>query len=200
MCYTFKFTFSLFIFLFLGCNSTNENFAYKQKELQLLDLGKHISMQTKAALGKKLIEEIETNGTESAISFCSTKALFLTDSMSLDLNARIRRVSDKNRNPLNIANAQEQEYIQAARLKITNGEIIQPLLSFSDNKAIGYYPIMTNQLCLQCHGQLDSDISSATYELVENLYPDDRAVGYKLNELRGIWVVEMDTSIARIKI
>jgi hypothetical protein len=195
------YTINLFIifFLFLGCNSASENSTNKQKQQQLLDLGKHISMQTQAALGKNLIAEIETNGTDSAVSFCSTKAILLTDSMSVELNARIKRVSDKNRNPLNIANAQEQKYIKASKLKITNGEIIQPLLSFIDKKAIGYYPIITNQLCLQCHGQIDSDISSPTYELIEDLYPNDQAVGYKINELRGIWVVEMDTSLARIK-
>ena len=28
--------------------------------------------------------------------------------------------------------------------------------------------------------------------LIENLYPNDKGIGYKINELRGIWVVEMN--------
>jgi hypothetical protein len=47
-------------------------------------------------------------------------------------------------------------------------------------------------MCLQCHGKPNVDINEATLGQIEKLYPNDKAVGYGLNELRGIWVVEMN--------
>lgn len=51
---------------------------------------------------------------------------------------------------------------------------------------------MTNGMCLQCHGTIGQEVSSETFTKIKELYPKDRATGYGLNELRGIWVVEMD--------
>ncbi|WP_338769735.1 hypothetical protein WAF17_10435 [Bernardetia sp. ABR2-2B] len=56
-------------------------------------------MQTKGVLGKNLLGAINSKGTEHAVSFCSTKAIHLTDSMAVALNAYVKRVSNKNINP-----------------------------------------------------------------------------------------------------
>jgi hypothetical protein len=47
-------------------------------------------------------------------------------------------------------------------------------------------------MCLQCHGKPGTDISEATTAKLRQLYPNDKATGYGINELRGIWVVEMN--------
>ena len=40
--------------------------------------------------------------------------------------------------------------------------------------------------CLTCHGERVSD---AVHEQIAELYPDDRATGFKLGEFRGLlWV------------
>ena len=51
---------------------------------------------------------------------------------------------------------------------------------------------MTNIMCLQCHGKPDKDILPNTLTKIGSLYPEDKAIGYGVDELRGIWVVEMD--------
>ena len=51
---------------------------------------------------------------------------------------------------------------------------------------------MTNAMCLQCHGVPGVEINDGTLEQIQRLYPDDKAVGYSANQLRGIWVIEMD--------
>ena len=56
---------------------------------------------------------------------------------------------------------------------------------------IGYYPIVTKAMCLQCHGKKDINISSTTYATIRKLYPSDKAIGYGENELRGLWAIEM---------
>ncbi len=153
--------------------------------------GKKIAMQTKTVLGKNLLGAISKQGTEHALSFCSTKAIHLTDSMSTTLATKIKRVSDKNRNPKNAANQEELKYINDSKKIILEHKKPQPKLIEKENTTIGYYPIMTNNMCLQCHGEKNTDINPQTLSKIEVLYPNDKAFGYKSNELRGIWVIEM---------
>ena len=157
-----------------------------------LEIGQNMAMKTKAVLGKNLLQAINSEGTEHALSFCSTKAIPLTDSMSTELNSIIKRVSDKNRNPHNAADQDELAYIQKTKLMIEKGEKPEPTIIEKGDKYHAYYPIMTNQMCLQCHGQLEKNILPSTMNKIAELYPDDKATGYNENELRGIWVVEMD--------
>jgi mono/diheme cytochrome c family protein len=157
-----------------------------------IETGQTIAMKTKGVLGSNLLQAINTKGTEGAVSFCSTKAIPLTDSMSVALNAQVRRVSDKNRNPDNKANEAELAYIMSAKSAIAQGEKPQAQLITEGNKMLGYYPIITGQMCLQCHGEPETEILPNTLAKIQTLYPEDMAVGYNIDELRGIWVVEMD--------
>lgn len=157
-----------------------------------LAAGQSFALQTKAILGKNLLNAINTKGVDEALSFCSTKAITLTDSMATVLNVKIKRVSDKNRNPINNANAEELAYIRSMKEKLLKGETISPQLSTTTTSNIGYYPIMVDQMCLQCHGTTNAEITPANSNKIQSIYPNDKATGYQLNELRGIWVVEMN--------
>lgn len=179
-------------FLASSCKQKEKQDPIPTTEKTPLETGQNIAMQTKGVLGKNLLHAISTEGTENAITFCSSKAIPLTDSVALSLHAKIKRVSDKNRNPDNKANEAELEYIQTVKASISKGETVKPKLTTVGTKQIAYYPIMTNDMCLQCHGQPDQDISPATLSKISELYPDDLAIGYQADELRGIWVVEMD--------
>jgi pimeloyl-ACP methyl ester carboxylesterase len=156
-----------------------------------IEQGRIIAMQTKLALGKNLMNAINMSGTVGALEFCSEKAFLLTDSMSKLLNVRIRRVSDKNRSPLNAAEGNELGYIRDAKASIVKGEPVKPKMLEQEGKRVGYYPIITEAMCLQCHGKPGSDLSETTIAKLRQLYPNDKATGYGINELRGIWVVEM---------
>ncbi|MCB9192803.1 MAG: DUF3365 domain-containing protein [Flavobacteriales bacterium] len=154
--------------------------------------GKDLALATKAVLGKNLLNAIQQRGTEHALEFCNTRAIPLTDSMAVALNASIKRVSDRNRNPNNAANQQELDYIAFAKNELAEGRTPKGKLTEIENKAIGYYPILTNKMCLQCHGKPQADITPETLSMIEKLYPSDLATGYGENELRGIWVIEME--------
>lgn len=162
------------------------------EELTPLEKGQKIAMQTKAILGKNLLTAINAKGTDYAVDFCSTRAITLTDSMALALGAKVKRVSDQNRNPLNAANDRELAYITEAKATLADGKKLMPKLIDEDGKTIGYYPIMTNGMCLQCHGKQATDIKSSTLAKIHEAYPNDKAIGYASEELRGIWVVEME--------
>jgi len=161
-------------------------------ETSSLKTGQNIANQAQGILGRNLMQAINNEGTEYAISFCSEEAIHLTDSAGLSLNATVKRVSDKNRNPNNAANAEELDYIQKAKNKLAKGEALKGSIRSIGNREIGYYPIVTNVMCMQCHGQPNTDISPETLSKINTLYPNDRATGYQPNEIRGIWVIEMD--------
>jgi mono/diheme cytochrome c family protein len=168
----------------MGRMGTNQSKSY-------LERGQQYAMATKAVLGKNLLGAINEKGSTGAVAFCNTRAIPLTDSMQQVQQVQIKRVSNQNRNPDNQANADELAYIQAAKAALQNGETIRGKVAERNGHMVGYYPIITNDMCLQCHGDPESDISPETLSKIQTLYPNDQATGYKANELRGIWVVEM---------
>jgi len=174
--------------LIISCNT-------KLKEEKILtsinneDTLRNYAMQTKVVLGKNLMNAINKQGTEKAIEFCSTKALVLTDSMGKALKATIKRVSDQPRNPLNLANEDEIAFIKELKEKMAKSEKLTSKISEANGKTIAYFPIETNAMCLQCHGSKDSDIKPNVLKKIDLLYPKDQAIGYKENQIRGIFVV-----------
>jgi len=152
--------------------------------------GGHYASETGKVLMKNLTEAIGKGGTEYAVDFCNIKALKLTDSMSAVFPVSIKRVSDRVRNSKNTANASEQEYIAQVRSILEKGEVPKPMLTESETTVSGYYPILTNTLCMNCHGET-STIESNTLAKIRTLYPEDAATGYSINQIRGLWVVEM---------
>lgn len=156
------------------------------------DIGMEYAMAAKTALGKNLIKALKENGPVGALAFCNANALALTDSISLMKNAIINRVSDKPRNPKNAANEEESGYIYYFKKLVEAGKEPKPIVKTENGAVNVYYPITTNAMCLQCHGKPNQQITSETLEIVKNLYPLDKAVGYDVNEVRGIWAINFD--------
>lgn len=154
-------------------------------------MGLNYANGTKSQLGKNLLTAIKEFGPAGAVKFCNTRAIPLTDSMAKVYNVAIKRVSDKPRNPYNKANETELSYINELKNNLSNGKKLAPKVIEKDGKMIGYYAIETNKMCMQCHGNKDSDISPETYQVIKKLYPKDMAFNYGENQIRGIWVVEM---------
>ncbi|TXF88040.1 DUF3365 domain-containing protein [Neolewinella aurantiaca] len=155
------------------------------------DRGRRFAMQTKSVLGSNLLKAIQAGGPEHAVSFCNVRAETLTDSSGTAQNISIRRVSDRPRNPDNAADSLQLFQIAALREDLARGKT-QPYRLYEEKEIItGYYPIITNDMCLKCHGDTTDDLSPATLSALRELYPADQATGYAANQLRGIWVVEM---------
>lgn len=149
--------------------------------------GLRIALETKAVLSKNLMGKIQKQGTIAAIEFCNIKALPLTDSMALVNNVFIKRVSDKPRNSKNKATLEEEKYIDIFKENIKKDKDSEPILVEKNNIASVYYPIVTNSMCLQCHGNLKGEVSDDTFAVIQKKYPNDKAIGYDINEVRGIW-------------
>ena len=50
-------------------------------------------------------------------------------------------------------------------------------------------------MCLQCHGTSGQELLAEAESKIDLLYPKDKAKGYGINELRGIWVIEMSDDL-----
>jgi len=152
-------------------------------------LGQKYAAVAKGALGKKLVQAITEKGPDGAVKFCNISALPLTDSISLAHGAKIRRVTDKPRNPLNKANEKELVFIADFKKILASGNSVEPILDAREGQVGFYYPITTNAMCLQCHGVPEEQIATSTLAVLHKLYPKDMAQDYQENEVRGIWAI-----------
>jgi len=152
-------------------------------------IGLDMAFTTKAQLGKNLMGTMKKKGTKEALQFCNVRAIPLTDSMATVHQARIKRVSDKTRNTNNKANKTELKNIEAFKNALANGEEIKPILETKNDSVYFYYPIVTNGMCLKCHGSKDS-IDKDVLASLNTLYPTDTALDYSENQVRGIWSIQ----------
>jgi hypothetical protein len=154
--------------------------------------GLEYALSTKAQLGKNLMGAIQKKGTKEAVTFCNERAYTLTDSMAKVYNAHIKRVSDKPRNQNNKANSQEWAHIKTFKTMVANQKEIKPIVEEEENTVNFYYPIVTNSMCLQCHGTLNKELKQDTYKTIKGLYPNDQGIGYDVNQVRGIWSIRFN--------
>ena len=159
------------------------------------ETGLRFANSTQAVLGKNLMKAINEKGAEGALAFCNEKAYPLTDSMAQVLKASIKRVSDKPRNKNNLANGNEAAHIKAFKETLSKGEQPKPVVMEINGKMVGHYAIITNKMCLQCHGTINKEILPQTYSRINTLYPGDKATGYAENQVRGLWVIEMEKNM-----
>ncbi|MCG2460027.1 DUF3365 domain-containing protein [Flavobacteriaceae bacterium F89] len=156
------------------------------------EIGLKYANTTQAELGKNLMGAIQKEGTLGALEFCNIQAYPLTDSMAVVHHARIKRVSDKPRNPMNKANAEELGYIEDFKQDVASGSKIDPIVKTEGRQVHFYSPIVTNTMCLQCHGMPGEQVKPVTMAKLQELYPSDMAIGYNENEVRGIWAIVFD--------
>lgn len=149
------------------------------------EIGLNIALSTKKVLGQNLMSAMQNEGPHYALEFCNVKAIPLTDSMSMIHNASIQRVSDRNRNPNNKASEKETEYIRSFQKLIDENKDVEPIIINENNTSTFYYPIVTNDMCLKCHGTPEKSLS----DKIRQLYPEDLATGYSENQVRGIWKI-----------
>lgn len=177
-----------FAFLFLQCGNK-----VVQQETSNIEVSKLSSdslnsyaTATKKLLMKNVAEQMQKGGPESALEFCNIEAMPLTKSMSDKHGLVIYRVSDKNRNPNNIANAEEFKLIEQYKKQLLAGELLKPVRTETHY----YEPLITNGMCLQCHGEPVKNIQPKVAAKIAELYPKDLATGYKENEVRGLIVIK----------
>jgi hypothetical protein len=143
-----------------------------------------------------LTEAIAKDGAAAAISVCSERAPAIAAEVGKAHGVTLRRATEKPRNPQNAATPAEKILLAAFAADMQQKKAPQPqTVTQSDGSTTFHAPIvMANPLCIQCHGTTDRDIAPGTLAALQKLYPNDKATGYQLGELRGLWTVTFPAS------
>lgn len=148
-----------------------------------------------AALLQKLGGEVKTNmqanGPVKTVEFCSLHALEMTDQIARETGTQIKRQSLKNRNPVNAASGEERELLKKWEKMVQSGQSLpnHELKKSPDGKMVYYKPLLiNNEACLKCHGDIAE--GSPMAQAIHATYPEDKATGYKMGDLRGMIKVE----------
>ena len=159
------------------------------EEINYYEVGKEISAIAQSELLKNVSSAMQEGGPVYAIKYCNVHATPLTDSLSKQFGCNISRLSLKARNPENIPlNKVEEDLLNSYFRRSSEVGGLNDTIIKSEGSVIYYRPILIGmEACLKCHGQIDSDISKETYATLLELYPEDKAVGYKMGDFRGVW-------------
>ncbi len=152
-------------------------------------LGDSITKEATAVFMSKISEKFAEGGYEVTAKFCSMKAYPLTDSLANEYKVFLKRVSNKNRNPKNAPSALEKQVLEAYEYSVEHGDEIGANVQFirPGDTILYNKPIrIPSELCLNCHGN-SSQISEKVQAILKEEYPNDKATGYKIDDLRGMW-------------
>lgn len=157
---------------------------------KLLNEARSVASAMPPKLLAVLQEEIQKGGPEGAIGVCREKAPAMAKAASEQTGWAIRRVSLKNRNPKAVPDAWEEAVLKEFDQRLAAGEKPTGLekgeVATVEGKKMYRYmkALPTQDLCLQCHGTPDR-ISPAVQAKLQELYPQDKAVGYRPAQIRG---------------
>lgn len=163
-------------------------------EVTYLKIGEEITDSVQGALKANLMKAMQEGGPVNAVKFCNAKAMGLTDMYSEKYNTEVKRVSNKNRNPNNAPNKQEMSVIKDYVQALMEGTPALPKVAIDEEGKKHYYaPIFTGGVCLTCHGN-PKNLQPELVTVLDSLYPNDKAKGYAVDELRGIWSIKFKNS------
>lgn len=171
----------------IACGKASKEQTVEKIDSTYLIKGNRIAKISFETISGELKKALAHGGIENALRYCNERAYPITDSLSSVHQVTIKRVSDKNRNPRNQADKMEEFLIKGFGIDLSEGNDLSPKLVVKDDSVIFYKPIITQGLCLNCHGKPGKDITVSNDSLILKLYPRDKAVGYQVNQLRGLW-------------
>lgn len=137
-----------------------------------------------------LTDAIAKSSAADAVTVCQDTAPKMAKAASEQSGWQVRRVSLRNRNPTAVPDAWERETLEDFDRRAAAGEAPASLergtMQIVDGKPLQRYmrALPTQGLCLSCHGPADQ-LAPGVAERLKVLYPDDRAVGYSLGQIRG---------------
>lgn len=148
-------------------------------------------------LGGKLQAALKDGGPVHALSVCTVEAPAIAQRISEEEKITIRRVSAKPRNPkLGVPNDWQTKALQQFEEALARGdkpadmEFVEAVKAGSGSRMELRFakPIVMQPQCTTCHGTPEQ-ISPEVQAKLKELYPNDKATGYKPGELRGAIVV-----------
>jgi anthranilate phosphoribosyltransferase len=142
-----------------------------------------------------LTQAIDKSGPEGAIAVCRDEAPKLAKAASEQTGWTIRRVSLRERNPKAVPDAWESAGLEDFDRRAAAGESPATLekaeVVVENGQTLQRYmrALPTQALCLSCHGPAAS-LSPAVTAQLHALYPADKAVGYRVGDIRGAMTIK----------
>lgn len=172
------------------CLASSLLFASPSAEEKAIQKGDEVSSALLQKLGGELKNQLQTFGTMGALNFCSQNALTLTEQVAKESKTSIKRLTTRNRNPVNKTNIKETTLLNKWEELVKNAQPLpsHEIINVSDSMIMYYKPILiNNEACLKCHGNVEGDLA----KVIKAVYPEDKATGYKMGDLRGMIAIEM---------
>lgn len=176
-----------------ACMTTPKELTAIEKN-EYLTLGDSLSTYVQQKLLKNLTHAIEKYGTSGAVGFCNEEAIPITEQGGAEHNVVVHRLTDKNRNPDNSLSSETDKKAWQAIIQMMPDKDLNPKQWVGkEGEAVYYYKAIPIGMptCLKCHGNRDNDIDPATLEAITMTYPKDKATGYEMGQLRGIWKIKL---------
>lgn len=153
----------------------------------MLGEARKVAMSLPPKLLATLQEEMAKSGPEGAIPVCRDMAPKMAGKILKETGWKVKRVSLKPRNEARaIPDDWEKAALEDFDQRAAAGE---PPAQLEKGEKVGneyrYVKALPVQpLCLACHGSADQ-ISPAVKSVLGELYPNDRATGYSVGQIRG---------------
>jgi hypothetical protein len=142
-----------------------------------------------------LIKEIAAKGAAGALNACAAVASDLGKKHESE-GWRIRRVSEKPRNPADTPDAFEQQALRRfAAGTVTPQTEFAAVSDEQGRRYLRYLKpiVIPGGICLRCHGD-PAAMEPEVRETLGKLYPGDKATGYMIGDLRGAVSVRIPMS------
>lgn len=147
--------------------------------------------QYSRALGTELMSMLNNYGPAQAINFCNQEAQGIAASHSAE-GWQVKRVSRKWRNILDRPDTAEITILEMFDSPTIKDDYLFNWSGPDSARVFHYYKrIRVSELCLQCHGDLQT-FDLDLYKRVKVKYPYDKATGYKVGDLRGMFSVSAE--------
>ncbi len=135
-----------------------------------------------------LVAEMQKGGAAGAVSACAAGAQAKTAEYRGRTGADIRRVSLRHRNAANAPDGYERGVLESfdrlpaeARAAAEHWAVVRE----GGSDTLRYLkPVVTNALCLACHGAREA-IPEPVRRALDAAYPGDRATGFAIGDVRG---------------
>lgn len=145
-----------------------------------------ILSQVQSQFQSKLMQAIDSAGLSGALEYCQLNASDLVKQFDDSLGVKITRVSNRTRNPADSIQGFQKEVYGA--YQYAGQELPLQIQELDKEYLIATKPIMINTgLCLNCHGKPGQELSLELHEKIKSLYPQDSAINYQMNDMRGMW-------------
>ena len=147
------------------------------------------------SLKGELKKAIQEGGPVNALSVCHTRAIPITNEVASQHGVRLSRVSLKNRNPNNAPNEWQKPILEEFDARAANGDdpkalAFATIVEVDGKKQFRFMKAMpVGKVCLNCHG---AELKPEVAAKLKELYPEDKATGYSLGQIRGAVVIVKD--------